>query len=126
MVTDIRNHRISLEFLVPASILVRRSKLLIVLLAAAPALLLGGCSKTAEDELQAKFTRAEAAALRAENAQKAAEAAAARAENDKIAAAHDAVDFAKPERDELKHDDRVVDPNADQASSGDTENRAPG
>ena len=92
----------------------------------APALALAGCSSQPGDELEKKFARAEAAAARAENAQKAAEAAAARAENDKIAAASEDVDTSKNHPNEPAQDEREGDASTNQNPADDSTNSNPG
>ena len=92
-------------------------KLRLSWLALAPALALAGCGSQLSDEMETRIARAEAAATRAENAQKAAEAAAARAENEKIAAASEEVDLAKRRPEDEPRSEPEVDPNQNPADS---------
>ncbi len=101
---------------VPNSILTFGRKLPLALLVIAPALALAGCGSQAENDMETRLARAEAAATRAENAQKAAEEAAKRAENDKIAAASEEVDLAPREPQDSSSNeptaDMIGDPNS--------------
>lgn len=99
-------------------------KLPLALLVLIPGLALAGCGSNADRELEARFARAEAAATRAENAQKAAEAAAKRAENDKIAAASEEVDLAPREPAAPSSDDPEAD--TSQNSADNPANNSPG
>lgn len=106
----------------PECIPARRGKFALPWFVLAPALALAGCGSQPGDDLEMKFARAEAAATRAENAQKAAEAAAKRAENDKIAAASEDVDTSKNHPAEPTQDE----PEADQTSDDNSADRSPG
>ena len=108
----------------PESSPARRRILLLPWLVLAPALALAGCGSKAGDEMESRIARAEAAAVRAENAQKGAEAAAARAENDKIAAASEDVDMAKRGPEDEPRSEPEVDPN--QVPVDNSANNGPG